>query len=303
MNETIQGRLIYPGILRLLGESQMYGELERLNSIQHLSPQDTVRSQHARLADLLTYSSERAPLYRTRLSDRLPVQAENAVDVLRSLPFLTKEDLQERLEELQADPRPRRTTEKTTGGSTGQPVTVIKDRGATARERAATWMAHGWFGIKPGDRGARFWGSPTAVGKRRLRFALADLAMNRLRFSAFGVSEADLEQYWTRCLKFQPRYFYGYVSMLESFARYVSDSGRDGSLLGLKAIVTTSEVLTAAQRDLLVRTFGVPVQNEYGCGEVGPIAYECEAGSMHLMSENVFVELLDVKKERSWSPT
>ena len=297
MNESIQRRLVYPSILHLLGEGQMYDELGRLEALQFRAPGDVLASQRRRLAALLTYASHHAPLYADRLDDRRPVATENAVDLLRSLPFLSKEDLQTRFEQLKAVPQPGRSTVKTTGGSTGQPVTVIKDRGATARERAATWMAHEWFGIRPGDRGARFWGSPRAVGKRRLRFALADVAMNRLRFSAFGVAEADLEQYWLRCLRFQPRYFYGYVSMLESFARYVSDTGKDGRLLGLRAIVTTSEILTGAQRELLEQTFGVPVQNEYGCGEVGPIAYECEEGSMHLMSDNVFIELLDEEDE------
>ena len=116
--------------------------------------------------------------------------------------------------------------------------------------------------------------------------------MNRIRFSAFGFTEAELEEYWLRCLRFKPKYFYGYVSMLEAFARFVKESGKDGSVLGLKAVITTSEVLTDAQRSLIGESFGVPVQNEYGCGEVGPIAYECEAGSMHIMSENVLVELL-----------
>lgn len=293
MNETIQRRLVYPGILRLLGEGQMYDELERLEALQYDAPGDVQASQRKRLADLLTYSSHHAPLYTELLREHHPITAENSVAVLRSLPFLTKEDLQSRPDQLKAVPQPGRSTSKTTGGSTGQPVTVIKDRGATARERAATWLSHGWFGIRPGDRGARFWGSPRAVGKRRLRFALADFAMNRLRFSAFGVSEADLEQYWSMCVRFQPRYFYGYVSMLESFARFVSNSDKDGVRLGVRAIVTTSEILTGTQRELLESTFGAPVQNEYGCGEVGPIAYECESGGMHLMSENVFVEILD----------
>jgi phenylacetate-CoA ligase len=293
VNETIQRRLIYPGILHLLGEGQMYAELPRLEAFQYQAPGDVLASQHRRLADMLTYASHHSPLYTDYLKNHSSIAPEDAVDVLSSLPFLTKQDLQTRFEDLKAVPVPGRVTSKTTGGSTGQPVTVIKDRGATARERATTWMAHGWFGIRPGDRGARFWGSPRAVGKRRLRFALADFAMNRLRFSAFGVSEPDLELYWSRCLRFQPRYFYGYVSMLELFARFIADSGKDGRRLGLGAIVTTAEILTAAQRELLGQTFGVPVQNEYGCGEVGPIAYECEAGSMHLMSENVLIELLD----------
>jgi phenylacetate-CoA ligase len=116
--------------------------------------------------------------------------------------------------------------------------------------------------------------------------------MHRVRLSAFAFDAADMDAYWRRCLRFGPDYFYGYVSMLEAFARHVAERGWDGRRLALKVIVTTSEVLTAPQRQLLRDTFGCPVQNEYGCGEVGPIAYECPAGSLHLM-DHLHVELVD----------
>ena len=284
---------MYPGILRILGESGMYAELERLEALQSRSSEEVLESQRRRLASILNYAQRLVPDYGELVGSQHRITAENAPQVLRTLPFITKQDLQTRFDSLKAEPQPGRTTSKTTGGSTGQPVTVVKDAGATAQERAASWLAYGWFGIRPGDRGARFWGSPRAIGKRRMRYAFADAAMNRIRFSAFGFNEAELESYWQRCLRFKPRYFYGYVSMLEAFSRFIVESGKDGSRLGLKAVITTSEVLGDPQRELIEGSFEVAVQNEYGCGEVGPIAYECEAGSMHIMSENVLVELLD----------
>jgi phenylacetate-CoA ligase len=293
MKENIHARLVYPAIIRAIGEHGMYAELERLTGVQYASREEILESQHRKLAGILHYARRHVPRYRGILGESWGLGTSDPTVLLRRIPFLTKESLQTSLEDLKAIPQPPRTSRKTTGGSTGQPVTVIKDSSASARERAATWMAYGWFGVRPGDRGARFWGSPRALGRRRLRFALADLAMNRVRFSAFGVSDAELEEYWSRCLRFRPQYFYGYVSMLEAFGRFVEESGRDGTRLGLKTIITTSEILTEAQRYLLHRVFGAPVQNEYGCGEVGPIAYQCEDGGMHVMSENVFVEVLD----------
>jgi phenylacetate-CoA ligase len=116
--------------------------------------------------------------------------------------------------------------------------------------------------------------------------------MHRIRFSAFAFDDADLDRYWGRCLRFQPDYFYGYVSMVVAFASFVAGNGLDGRRLRLKSVITTSEVLGEPQRELLMRTFGTRVQNEYGCGEVGPIAYECENGGLHIISENLVVEVL-----------
>jgi phenylacetate-CoA ligase len=80
--------------------------------------------------------------------------------------------------------------------------------------------------------------------------------------------------------------------MLEEFARHVRQKGLEGRLPGLRAIISTSEPLTAPRRELIRQAFNVPVQNEYGCGEVGPIAYECRAGSLHVMSQSLEVEIL-----------
>lgn len=288
---ALHKHLIYPTILRWRGEGAMYAELARLRGIQWDKPEVMRSRQLVRLEAALRYACEFTPYYSGYNFESSDVV--NSVEALRSITFLTKADLQQNFDALRANPTPSRVHRKTTGGSTGQPVTVLKDARAIAMERAASWMAHGWFGIQIGDRGARFWGSPEAIGRRRLRFALADFAMNRVRMSAFGVTAERLAEYWMRCLVVRPQYLYGYVSMLEQFARFVREGGHNGKRLQLKCIVTTSEALGEPQRRLLEDTFGAPVQDEYGCGEVGPIAYECERGSLHVMSEHVFVELLD----------
>lgn len=267
----------------------MYAELNRLRKSQMDSVEETRERQLGKLAAVLDYAASNSRFYEGRLGPA----GTSPLDRLRGADVLTKVDLQENLSRLRADPAPSRVHRKTTGGSTGQPVTVLKDAAAIAAERAATWMAHEWFGIEIGDRGARFWGSPRSPGRRWLRFALADIAMNRIRLSAFGVTDEIMDSYWDRCESFRPQYLYGYVSMLERFARHLQNRGLDGARLGVKCVVTTSESLSATQRELLETVFDAPVQNEYGCGEVGPIAYQCKTGNLHVMSDNVVVELLD----------
>jgi phenylacetate-CoA ligase len=61
----------------------------------------------------------------------------------------------------------------------------------------------------------------------------------------------------------------------------------------LKCIISTSEVLTPQDRVLLETVFRTKVYNEYGCGEVGSIAHECSKGSLHVMSENLIIEICD----------
>jgi phenylacetate-CoA ligase len=291
LHERAAARLVYPLAVFLRGETGVFRTYRELRKAQWLTPDELRRRQERALVDLVRLAQARSRHYRNHLPDVSRLTPETVRSWMGNVPLLTKNDLQHRADELRVSPPPSRVRSKTTGGSTGQAVTVLKDGRAIAHEMAASRMAYDWWGIQAGDRGARFWGSPHGAG-RRLRFAAADLAMNRIRFSAFAFSEADLQQYWQRCLRFKPRYLYGYVSMLEEFARYVRDSGFDGRTLQLKAVVTTSEVLQEQQRSLLREVFGAPVRNEYGCGEVGPIAYECERSSLHAMTENLVIEII-----------
>jgi phenylacetate-CoA ligase len=291
LGRSLHGRLIYPAAVRLVGEGHLFQRLAELRELERRPSADLVAYQTERLARLLAYAHARSPFYRERWGRRVSPDPQNALAELQNLPFVTKQDLQQHLDSMLARPRVSRTTLKITGGSTGQAVSVVKDRRATAYERAAMWLGYGWRGVVIGDRAARFWGSPFAVSRRSLT-RVADWAMHRIRFSAFAFEERDLERYWRDCLRFRPDYFHGYVSMLEAFARFVETRAYNGRALGLRAVIATSEVLTSPQRETLVRVFGAPVLIEYGCGELGPIAYDCEAGALHLLTTDVVVEVL-----------
>ncbi len=284
-------RLVYPAVVRARGEGGVFEKQRELETAQWLEAPALRARQAARLERLLALAAGSSPWHRERWGRRVALAGRDPFEVLRELPLVTKAELQDSIADMLVQPQPRRTLRKVTGGSTGQPVAIVKDSAAVAAEMAASWVAYGWFGVRRGDRGVRFWGQPATL-KRRLRFAAADFAMHRIRFSAFAFGEEDLERYWRRCLDFRPDFFYGYASMLAAFADFVLQRGYDGRALGLKAIVSTSEVLTEPHRRAMVSAFGAPVQNEYGCGELGPIAYECPAGGLHLLPESHVVEVL-----------
>jgi phenylacetate-CoA ligase len=88
-------------------------------------------------------------------------------------------------------------------------------------------------------------------------------------------------------------WFYGYTLMLDEFAQFVQRTGLDGRSLKLKCIVGTAEQMSELQRERLSEAFGCRVVDEYGCGETGAIAYECDLGRRHIMANNVYLEILD----------
>lgn len=243
-----------------------------------------------RLNYLIDIAYDRTAHYKMRF-DNSGVNPEgvNSLSDIESLPFVTKEDIASNGVSMEVSPSPLLSTRKTTGGSTGQAVTIKKNPSALARERAATWRSYRWAGIDIGDKQARFWGVPFHA-RDRLIYKIADAVSNRIRLSAFELNEKLLESYYHTVERFKPAYLYGYVSMIETFRDYLTEKKLQLPD-SLRCIITTSEVLTPETRSRMESAFDVPVFNEYGCGEVGSIAHECEHGSMHIMAENLIVEI------------
>ena len=123
----------------------------------------------------------------------------NALADLQGLPFTTKADLKGNSEAMISRERFYLLTNKTTGSSTGEPVTIPKTRDAMAQELAATWRGYSWAGIDIGDRQARFWGVPFGK-KEKLRAKLIDFMANRKRCSAFRSMSATF-MFIPRCLR------------------------------------------------------------------------------------------------------
>jgi len=59
----------------------------------------------------------------------------------------------------------------------------------------------------------------------------------------------------------------------------------------------SGEILTEAVRESVRKHFGCRMANQYGANEFNSIAYECPYGNMHLMSGNVYAEVLDENRK------
>lgn len=244
--------------------------------------------QLEKLRTLLAWSRDEIPFHRDRLASIGRGPASFA-DFAQIEP-MTKQMLQQFGSSVRTS-RAGRYTTKTTGGSTGQAVTIWKDRNAWCQELAATWRGYHWAGIGMGDKQARFWGTPLS-GRHRWRALAIDTVCRRRRFSAFDYDDETIDRYLARLRRFRPRYLYGYVSMIREMASHIVRNGLDLGL-DLACVITTSEVLSDQARTEIEQAFRTRVYNEYGCGEIGTIAHECEDGSLHLSDENMIVEILD----------
>jgi phenylacetate-CoA ligase len=288
-NKTIfKYAVYYPLVMLKLQNVPAY--LGELLKTEFLSKQELEVLQHNKLKELIKYAKHFVPFYK----DKMAAINENdimSINDIKKLPFVTKGLLKNCPESFLSSEKFHFLTKKTTSGSTGEPLTIYKTTDAMARELAATWRGYLWAGIDIGDRQGRFWGVPFN-SKDKYRAKLIDFVCNRRRCSAFSFDQKKMEIYTKKLISFEPKYFYGYVSMIEEYAKYFKKNQKK-SPFNLECIITTSEVLTDYHRRLIENVFSTKIFNEYGCGELGSVAHECENGSMHIMAENMIVEVLN----------
>jgi phenylacetate-CoA ligase len=286
MRASVAANLLYFPATRLAGERVRH-HLEVYRAHDGLSAAELREKQEASLELIVGHARESVPHYSELVTPGSP-RWSSAWEALDGLAPLEKALLREQPESFVSNRRHGGLQQKTTSGSTGHPLTVLKNRDALARERAATWRAYGWAGIPVAAPQALLWGMPHS-SRGRLRARVLDVIANRKRLSMFGASEGDFAAFHRELRRFRPHYLYGYVSAISEFVRFLSDTRR-ALPSSVHCIVTTSELLDPATRRFLEDRTGLQVFNEYGCGEVGSIAHECEHGSLHIMSDNVVLE-------------
>ncbi len=291
MNQLLARYALFYPVRYLRGEDVGRG----LRDVRRFERQ-TVEQVQAEQRSRLRAAVERAAIdipYYARLVARLGTEPSrwSSQEAFRTIPLLDKPTIQQHAAEMRSLRRCR-TTVRSTSGSTGAPFSFEKDAQASAYMDAVMYHVYSWHGIEIGAPQARFWGMPVASRARTVA-RLKDILMNRIRCNAFATAEAELRAFHRRLIAFQPEYLYGYPSLINEFARFVVAHDLPLPPKPLKAAIGTGELPLPQHREDIERAFGTRFVNEYGCSEVGIIAFQCPAGRMHVMAHNVFVEVVN----------
>lgn len=211
------------------------------------------------------------------------------------IPVLRKKDLQFPLSDLLS--KGFKISEvfiNNTSGSSGHPFFFAKDRFCHAMTWAFILKYYSEHGISYGrSLQARFFGIPLAKNKN-LKEKVKDYLSARIRFPVFNLSDNMLNKYMNKFMKYPIHYIYGYCNSLVLFAKYLESIGIVLKHIcpTLQLTISTSEVLSDTDRDLLAKNFGVRVINEYGVAELDIIAFEDTDRNWVLNEENLYQEIL-----------
>jgi phenylacetate-CoA ligase len=291
MHPWIVRHITFPLYRRIIGE-RVLDCLQDLERTQWYSPFQLRDLQWAKLKRLLIYCYDNVPYYRA-VFDKLDIKPEDVKDMddFRRLPLLSKGKLRRNRTQMLAKGGTHRYVTDRTSGSSGIPTEVQISRLASAYHFAAQVRGRGWWGWNIGAAHAWLWGSlGTMQSLRKLKRHFAD--NTTLFLSVYDLGPESVTRYFRQMRRHRVQFVYGFSSALYALARGIKECNLDGQALGLKGVCSTSEVLYPYQRQMMEKLFGCPVMNEYGCVEVGIIAFECPEGGMHLCSENVLVEFV-----------
>jgi len=275
-------------------DARAFEILRLLEKTQWWPPPKLEQFQQQRLQALLRHAYENVAYYH-RVFNQLglrPGDIKSTGD-LQQLPILTKDTIRNNLDDLVARNYPRQKVYPgATGGSTGEPLRFFVDRRSGAWNVAAAYREWGWAGYNVGDRMAYLWGSPQDLSyQAKFKFKIFDFIRRIILLDAFNMTERDLEEYVQVLRKFKPKVINAYTSAVYLMARYMEQKGI--SDVRPKAILLTTEMLFAYQRETIERAFGCPVFDYYGSREVTLQAGECpEHSGYHLAVENGLVEFV-----------
>lgn len=273
---------------RILGE---------LLESEHWPVERLQRLQLERLQALLRCAYAHTPYWR-ELMDARGIHPEDirSLDDLCRFPLLEKNTLRERREEMVWRGEGTRLQMVRTSGSTNEALEFYTSSTREAHINAARMRGHEWLGVRRGEKELYYWGSPVELSKQDRIKQVRDWLINDGLTNGFEVTPERLKEYYRYWLEWRPKCIFGYPSTFVLTVTMAESLGLDLKELrnrGLTVIVTTSEMLSDVDRQLISEGFGVPVRDSYGLREAGLIGHECAEGTMHCMDEQVILETID----------
>lgn len=211
-----------------------------------------------------------------------------SLEAFRRLPLFTKEMLRDYLEEFSCAYPKREYI--TTGGSTGVPTGMYRDRISFAKELASKAHQYKRVRWREGDRQMVFRGLQIDAADR-MQFAPD---FNELRCSTYEFIPAQMEVYRQKAFEYQPEWIRCYPSSGYVFADYLKDSGKP--FPKIKGMLCSSENLYGFQKNLFREVFGVEARLfvHYGHYEMSALAGFCEhTDDYHVLPQYGYVEVVD----------
>lgn len=266
-----------------------------LKESQTWSREELEEYQLGQLKKLLNHSYENVPYYR-EIFKKQGLKPEDVQDFndLQKIPFLTKEIIQKRINNLKAENYPEyKFRYMITGGSTGDPVGIYEENSISyikdlayfkiILEQADCDLLDKSIIIKEG----------ILSDKNEDKFWKYSLFGRCLLLSSFHLNQKNLPRYVNRMRKFKPKFIMSYPSAMTIIANYMKSNNLP-CFRTLKVITCLGENLYEWQREILEEFFECKIIGIYAHTEQSVYGFTCEHKNYyHFFPQYGITELVD----------
>ena len=275
---------------------ERYAYLKELLNNECMSREQLLQKQRRELTEIITFAAENSDFYQQKYQQMLQHDPDDRV--VENLPILLKREVVQQKDAMVArgvDKRSLRIGH--TGGSTGMPLAFYYDSHKSELMRAGMMRSYMWSGWQPGEKILNFWGARQDIrGGGGFRKKVDDFIAAETTIGAYEYTRAQLHEWANFIQSYKPVLLQGYASILAELAGYIIEQ-RMHMPKSLKGVFSTAEVLYEWQREAIEDAFSCKVFNQYGSREVPNIALECRHGKMHVFTDMVYLESLDMQHE------
>lgn len=261
-----------------------------LRNLATASPEEIVDFQERRLRAMVRWAAAASPFYRDWFRrEKVNPRSIRTLDDLRRLPVLARNDLVSHSEDFRAYPA-RLMWQAHSSGTSGRAVTVYRTPGSSVYEMRVQERQWRWFGLPPTIRRVTLGGSDFAADHPESPTRIVSGA-RQLLVSSYHLTPDTVPGIARAIRTFRPDAINGWPSSITLLAELLQERGER---IPVRAVLTSSETMRPAQRDLLRDVFGGPIVDLYGQTERVAMAGTCEQGAMHIFPDYGIVELESV---------
>ena len=280
-------------IMDFLTGKHVWEYYQLYKNTQWFSEDEMKDFQILKLKKILKHCYENVPYYRIIIDKQhIDICNFDTCDILLEFPLLTKEIIKDNYNSLIPLNNSIISGVKTnqTGGTTGNILFKRND----SNTRSSVWGTYkryeDWMGMKQSDKTLVLMGGH--VKKNNIRGKLISIGTSILgstiSVDIYNTSDKTIEE----VIRLLQNYHFSQIRSYPQFLFSVAKKLEQRNLtFNVKSISTTAEPIMPEHRSLFRNIFNAEVFDQYGCGEIGGIAYECECHEgLHIAEERVIVE-------------
>lgn len=285
-------KIIFKAYHKYIKQDKLFEFFDFYNQTQFWSKDGIQKYQWNKFKKIVEYAYNNVPYYKEIFDKKgiKPNDIQTKAD-LNKIDILTKEKVRANFHKLKSENLNQfRYKVNSTSGSTGENLKFLSD--ISPSRPALQKRCYDWMGINFLDKKMTIWGAGWDVKKaKKIESRIKGWIKGTIVLSGYNLSDADLDYYYKIMKDFNPELLISYPSILYDIAKYFE---KNNYAFSPKAIQIGGEKLFPFQREYIEKVFKTKIFDFYGARDMRLIAQECDKHEgLHIMAENVLVEVLD----------